>query len=76
MSRQIDTGKMTPAEIRRAAYRAIAQELGPSGLYRFIQDTSLGSGDYTKERQEFLPKGNVREIAEEIKNWRDSKEVQ
>ncbi|MCG3198939.1 MAG: hypothetical protein GHCLOJNM_03446 [bacterium] len=65
-----DTGKMTPAEIRRAAYGAIARELGPSGLFRFIQDFSLGHGDYTMDRHAFLPKGDVEEIVGRIQTWR------
>ena len=72
MKQKRDTGKMTPAEIRQAAYHAITRELGPSGLIRFIQDTSLGSGDYLKDRRNFLPKGTVRDIAHQITEWRRS----
>lgn len=69
MRRRRDTGKMTPAEIRQAAYHAIAREIGPSGLFRFVQDTSLGCGNYVKDRQDFLPKGNVQEIARQVQEW-------
>lgn len=72
MKRPRDSGKMTPAEIRRAAYEAIVRELGPSGLFRFIQDFSLGSGDYVKDRRAFLPKGNVRDLAGKIRERRGS----
>lgn len=72
MKRPRDTGKMTPAEIREAAYEAIVRELGPSGLFRFIQDFSLGSGNYVKDRRDYLPKGNVRDLARQIRDRRDS----
>jgi hypothetical protein len=72
MKKPRDTGKMTPAEIREAAYEAIVRELGPSGLFRFIQDFSLGSGNYVKDRRDFLPKGNVRDLARKIRDRRGS----
>lgn len=75
MKRPRDTGKMTPAEIREAAYQAIVRELGPSGLFRFIQDFTLGNGDYVKDRRGFLPKGRVRKIAGQILERRGSKQV-
>jgi len=61
------------AELRRAAYRAIARELGPSGLIRFIQDRSNGSGDYTRDRHTWLPKKSVEELASDIRAWRQEK---
>jgi hypothetical protein len=72
MKKPRDTGKMTPAEIREAAYEAIVRELGPSGLFRFIQDFSLGSGNYVKDRRDFLPKGKVRDLARQIRDRRES----
>lgn len=74
MKKPIDTSRMTPAEIRQAAYRAIVNELGPSGFLRFIQDSYRGHGNYTKERREFLPHGNVHEIAKEVIAWKEGQE--
>ena len=45
---------MTPAELRQAAHDAIIRELGVSGLMRYLQDNSLGSGDYTRDRHQWL----------------------
>ena len=73
MTHSIDTSKMTPAEIRRAAYRAIVNELGPSGLLRFVQDYYPGTGDYTKERHDFLPKGTVRDVARQVSSWKEDR---
>ncbi|MBI5153691.1 hypothetical protein HZA57_00505 [Candidatus Poribacteria bacterium] len=50
-----DATVMTPAEIRMAAHDAILRELGMVGLIRFMQDQSLGSGDYTRDRANWLP---------------------
>jgi len=47
---------MTPAEIREAAHDAIVRELGVVGLIRYLQDTSMGSGDYTRDRHQWLDK--------------------
>jgi hypothetical protein len=59
---------LTPQQLRAAAFDAILRELGPLGLARFVRENGLGSGDYTKERESWLPEDkSVREIAEE---WR------
>ena len=42
----------TTEEIRRAGYEVLARELGPVAMVRFLQMFDLGSGDYTKERQQ------------------------
>lgn len=45
---------MTPAQIRQAAHQAIIREIGVAGLVRFLSDQSLGSGDYTRDRWQWL----------------------
>jgi hypothetical protein len=50
------TTDMTPEQIRTAAHEAIAKELGVVGLIRFLQMNSLGSGNYTLNRTEWLPR--------------------
>jgi len=46
--------KAPPAEIRRRGIEALAKALGPVGLVRFLQQFELGSGDYTRDREEWL----------------------
>lgn len=65
---------MTAVELQRAAYQAIARELGAAGLIRFIQDHSLGAGDYTKDRHQWLAKKSVKDLSLDIKAWRKSRE--
>jgi len=45
---------MTLDEIRNAGIRALARELGPTGMVRFLQQFETGDGDYTAERVEWL----------------------
>ncbi len=60
--------ELTPQQLRAAAFDAILRELGPLGLARFVRENGLGSGDYTKDRENWLPEDkSVHEIAEE---WR------
>ncbi len=47
---------MTPNEIRRAGLQALTQSLGAVGMVRFLQQTEIGWGDYTKERESWLGK--------------------
>ena len=49
-------GEMTPAQIRESAHDAIIRELGVVGLIRYLQDQSLGSGNYVQDRWNWLPK--------------------
>jgi hypothetical protein len=42
----------TMEDIRRQGLEALARELGPVGMVRFLQLFENGSGDYVKERHE------------------------
>ncbi len=43
-------------EIRIKGFRVLVKNLGPADAIRFIQSYTLGSGDYTKERKQWLDK--------------------
>ncbi|MFA6333595.1 MAG: hypothetical protein WCX22_11625 [Methanoregula sp.] len=45
----------TISEIRKEGIHALTKTLGPVDMARFIQSYETGTGDYTKERQEWLP---------------------
>ena len=45
----------TISEVRREGIQALTKTLGPVDMARFIQSFETGSGDYTKERHEWLP---------------------
>ena len=56
-------------EIRKIGIDALAKALGPIGMVRFIQSFDLGSGDYTKERSQWLDQ-SIDEIVKEIEKKR------
>lgn len=66
----MSTQTMNPAVLRKAGLAAISKELGPLGLVRFLQQFETGSGDYTKERQQWLEKMDIKDIVSAIKHRR------
>ncbi len=57
-------------EIRKEGIEALAKALGPIGMVRFLQSFDTGSGDYTKERREWLDE-SVEDIARKIRKARE-----
>lgn len=60
------TTPMTPAEIQSRGFAALARELGPVDYVRFLQQIMPGSGDYSKERHQWLDDLGADEIREGI----------
>lgn len=58
---------MTMNEIRRTGIELLTQNLGAVGMVRFLQQSDLGWGDYTKERHQWLGNPGLSEIANGIK---------
>jgi hypothetical protein len=50
---------MTPAQIRLLGLAALARELGPVGMVRFLQQFEAGYGNYTQERHQWLDQWDV-----------------
>lgn len=63
---------MTIPEIRQAGLEALRDRLGPAGALRFLQQFDPGHGDYTKDRHTWLDDLNVDDIAQSIKDRRDT----
>ncbi|OCQ99029.1 hypothetical protein BCD64_23620 [Nostoc sp. MBR 210] len=63
----LDVTKLTQAEIRRLGIEALTKALVPAGMARFMQQFELGSGDYTKDRDQILGNPSIEEIIAEIK---------
>lgn len=57
---------MKPNEIRRSGLQALTQRLGAVSMVRFLQQTEIGWGDYTKERHQWLGQKSLAEIRSEI----------
>ena len=68
----MNTKVMTMTEIRRTGIQLLTKKLGAVGMVRFLQQSDLGWGDYTKERSQWLGNPTLDEIAAEIKAKRKS----
>ena len=61
---------MNPTVIRKIGLEAVAKELGPLGMVRFLQQFETGRGDYTKERGAWLKNMDVQSVVSEIRKKR------
>lgn len=61
---------VSPVQLRRRGLQALAKALGPVGMVRFLQQFDSGSGDYTKERPQWLEGPTLREMMKEIRKQR------
>lgn len=62
--------KTSPVEIRNRGVEAVAKALGPVGMARFLQQFDVGSGDYTRHREQWLKDLTVKGAVKEIKEQR------
>ncbi len=58
----MQTQKMSPSQIRSAGLAALIKALGPTGMARFIQQFESGTGDYTRDRGQWLDQMSLGEI--------------
>lgn len=61
---------MTLEQIRLTGLEALARELGPVGMVRFLQQFETGRGDYSVERHRWLGELDVQTLAEKIQQQR------
>lgn len=66
---------MTLEQIRLTGLEALARELGPVGMVRFLQQFETGRGDYSVERHHWLGKLDVQALAEKIQQRRRATEL-
>jgi len=57
----------TLSDIRAAGLEALARELGPVGMVRFLQQYETGHGDYSEERHARVDKEDVAALARKIR---------
>jgi len=62
----------TIPEIRRVGLEALCERLGPAGTLRFLQQFDGGQGDYTQDRQAWLDRLTVEQIAQSIEQRRNA----
>ena len=56
----------TPIELNRKAFKALIEALGYVDAIRFLKQFDEGSGDYTRERHQWLDSLSLDEIWTEI----------
>ena len=58
-------------QIRQLGLEVLSRELGPAAMIKFLQQYETGTGDYSKERHQWLDKLTIDNIAEEARILRD-----
>ena len=61
----MNVAQMSLEELRQRGIGALAKELGPVGMARFLQQFEMGSGDYSIARDQWLPE-DVSTIMDDI----------
>jgi hypothetical protein len=59
---------MTPVELNRKGFKALVDALGYADAIRFIRQFDNGSGDYTKERHQWLDQLTLEDIWADIQH--------
>ena len=59
--------RRTLIDVLHEGHKALAKELGPADMIRFIQSYSSGRGDYVKERYAILGDDDVKTLAARIR---------
>jgi hypothetical protein len=55
------------AEVTQEAIRVLIQELGPANTVRFVNQFTVGYGNYTEERQQLFAGMTLDDIVSEIR---------
>jgi len=64
--------QMSDEDFERHALGILRRELGVDGLARFLRLYRSGSGDYTRDRHQWLEGATIEEIMAEVKRRRPS----
>ena len=62
--------EMTDEQFERHTLTLLQKELGPYGMARFLRTYRAGSGDYTRDRDQWLKGLTVDEILKDIQKMR------
>lgn len=64
-----------PEELRRQGFAALVAALGWVNAVRFIQQYESGQGDYSHDRDQFLPDWDVETIVQKMKELEQAKKA-
>jgi hypothetical protein len=62
--------QLTDEEFQRHALDLLQRELGPDGLARFLRLNRSGTGDYTRDREQWQKDLTLDQILESIRKHR------
>jgi hypothetical protein len=62
------------AEVTQEAIRVLIQQLGPVDTVRFVNQFTVGYGNYTEERRRLFAGMTLEEIVSEIKRGKERTE--
>jgi len=65
--------KVKASEISRRGYQALIQELGYAGAARFLLRFESGSGNYTKDRHQWLDQLTMNDFRNHVQQKREKK---
>jgi len=65
---------MTLEQIREQGFAVLRQHLGIVGMVRFLQQTEMGWGNYTEDRQQWLGEPDLEELARQIQTHHPDRE--
>ncbi len=60
----------TDAQLQDQAFQLLSRELGVANFIRFIQHYERGSGDYTRDREDWQSTYTVESLANAITSWK------
>ncbi len=63
---------MTPLEINHLGYQVLTEALGFDGMVRFLRQFEFGSGDYSKDRHQWLDDFTVEDIFNQVQHQREN----
>ncbi len=59
---------ITLEQVRQIGIDALNQQLGVVGMIRFLQQSEMGWGDYTKDREQWLGNPKLKDLFDAIKS--------
>jgi hypothetical protein len=59
---------MTQQQIRMAGIEILRQNMGITGMIRFLQQSETGYGDYTRERHKLLGDPSLEQVVADIQS--------
>ncbi|MGC9336103.1 MAG: hypothetical protein ACP5JJ_18315 [Anaerolineae bacterium] len=62
------------AEVTQEAIRVLIQELGPANTLRFVNQFTVGYGNYTEERRQLFAGMTLEDVVSEIKRGKERTE--